>query len=155
MCSYIAKHIYIVQIQKPVSIVDHQCFTIGEIDETGHLFLEAVNVVLDGFFCHHLTHICSSGRVTDHTGTAAEKCDRTVACHLKTFHQAECHKMSYMKTVCCRVKANVEGCLSVIYHFFDLVFICYLGNQASRLKFFPYCHNMFLLLLKKPGSCPS
>ena len=60
MSSYITKQIYIVQVQKPVSIVDHQCLAIGKVDEAGHLFLEAVNVVLDGFFCHHLTHVSSS-----------------------------------------------------------------------------------------------
>ena len=141
MRAYIAKQIYIIKIQKPVCIVDHQCFTIGKIDETGHLFLEAVNIVLDGFFGHHLTHICSSGRITDHTGTAAEKCNRAVACHLQTFHQAECHEMSYMKAVCGRVKADIESSFTVVYHFFDLIFVCYLGNQASRLQFFPYCHN--------------
>ena len=53
--------------------------------------------------------------------------------------------MSYMKTISGRVKADIKCCFSIVYHFFDFIFICYLGNQASGLQFFPYCHNKFLL----------
>ena len=87
--------------------------------------------MVDRLFGHHLTHIGTSGRITDHCGTAADQSDRFVACHLETFHQAECHKVSDMKAVCGRVEANVENGLSVVYEFFDLFFIGYLGDQTA------------------------
>ena len=111
--------------------------------------------MLDGFLGQHLTHIGSSGWVTDHTGSAAKKGDWSVSCHLKTLHQAKCHEMSYMKAVCGRVKSDVEGSLTVVYHFLNLIFVSYLGDQPSGFQFFPNCHVIFLLNKKIPGSfCP-
>ena len=48
-----------------------------------HLLFEAVAVVLNGFRCHHMTHIGKSGWITDHSGTATDQCDRSVSGHLK------------------------------------------------------------------------
>ena len=87
--------------------------------------------MLDDLRSHHLTHICTSGWVTYHTGSAADQGDRLISCHLETFHQAQCHEMSYMKAVSGWVKTDVENCLSFVYHFTDFFFICYLGDQAS------------------------
>ena len=145
MSTYLTEKLYIVKVHKPVSIVYHKSFSIREIDETAHLLLEAVNIVLDGFFCQHLTHIGPSGRVTDHSCSAAEKGDRTVSCHLQSLHQAKSHEVTYMKAVCCRVKANIECGFPVIYHLFDLVFVCNLCDQATCFQFFPNCHCSFLL----------
>ena len=50
--------------------------------------------------------------------------DPTADSHLETFHQAQCHEMSHMKAVCGRIKTDVEGSLSVIDQFLDLLFIC-------------------------------
>ena len=57
--------------------------------------------------------------------------DRLVACHLQTFHQAQCHEMSYMKAVCGRVKTDIENGFSFVDQFFDLFFVCNLGDQTS------------------------
>ena len=47
-------------------------YSLSEIDKPLHLLFEAVTVVLDGFRCHHLTHVGTSGRITDHCGTATD-----------------------------------------------------------------------------------
>ena len=39
--------------------------------------------------------------------------------------------MSNVKAVCCRIKADVEGSLSVVYKLFDFFFVCYLRNKAA------------------------
>ena len=59
--------------------------------------------------------------------------------------------MSYMKAVCCRVKANIKSCFSLVYHFFDFFLICNLRNEATGFQFFPNCHCHFLLNIE---SCP-
>ena len=87
--------------------------------------------MLDRLRCQHLAHIRTSGRIADHAGAAAKYCDRLVACHLQTFHQAQCHEMTYMKAVCGRVKTDIENSFSFVDQFFDLFFVCNLGDQAS------------------------
>ena len=140
MRSYLTKYIDVVQIKQPICIVYHKRFSIREIDETAHLLFEAVTVMLDLLRCHHTSHISSSGWISDISCTTTDQCDWLVSCFLQTFHQAQCHEMSYMKTVCCRVESDIECSLSIIYKFFDSLFICYLGDQASCLKFFINSH---------------
>ena len=141
MCAYLTQYIDIVQVKQPVCIVYHQCFVFGEIDETAHLLLEAVAVVLDRLFCHHLAHVGTSGRVADHRRTASDQGDRLVACLLQTLHQAKCHEVSDMKAVRGRVEADVKRRLSVVYEIADLFFICYLCNQSSCNEFVVNLHD--------------
>jgi hypothetical protein len=143
--AYLTEKLYIVKVHKPVRIVYHKCFSIRKIDKTAHLLFKTVNIMLDGFLGQHLTHIRSSGRVTDHTSTTAKKGNRAVACHLQSLHQAKSHEVSYMKAVCCRVKADIKCSFTIVYHLFDLVFICNLRDQATCFQFFPNCHCSFLL----------
>ena len=39
--------------------------------------------------------------------------------------------MTYMKAVCGRVKTDIENGFSFIDQFFDLFFVCNLGDQTS------------------------
>ena len=71
-CADLSEQLYIIQLQKPIRIIDHQCFSIGKIDKTAHLLLEAITVMLDRFRGQHLAQITSAGRITDHAGTAAD-----------------------------------------------------------------------------------
>ena len=87
--------------------------------------------MLDNLWRHHSSHISTARWISYHSGTPADQGDWLISCHLQTLHQAERHKMSYMEAVCCRVKANIEYRLSLIYHFPDLFFVCYLGNKTS------------------------
>ena len=87
--------------------------------------------MLDGLLCHHAAHIASAGRIADHSRSAAKQCDRLISRHLKTFHQAESHKVSYMQRICCGVKADVKGCFSVIDQFLNFFLICKLSQKAS------------------------
>ena len=84
--------------------------------------------MLDDLWCHHSTHIRTAGRISYHTGAASDQGNRLISCHLKALHQTESHKVAYMKAVCGRVKSNIEYGLSLIHHFFDFFFVCYLGN---------------------------
>ena len=94
----------------------------------------------DRFCCHHLTHIGSSGWITDHGCSATDQYNRLISSHLQALHQTKCHKMSYMKTVCGRVKSNIECSLSVIDQLLDLFFVCYLGDQSPSNQFIINCH---------------
>ena len=49
--------------------------------------------------------------------------------------------MSYMKAVCGRVKSDIESSLSVVDQFFNLFFVCNLGDKASGYEFVINCHN--------------
>ena len=153
MRSDITKEFNVIKIHQPVCIIYHHSFAVRKIDETFHLLFEAVTVVLNGFRCHHLTHIASSGRITNHSSSAADQCDWLVSCHLQTFHQTQCHEMSYMKAVCCGVKSNIKCCFSIVDQFFNFFFICYLGNQAAGNQFIVNCHRCspFLFCIPRRG----
>src|SRR5699024_7001202 len=133
MRSDLTQHLNVVQIQQPVCIIDHQCFPFREINKTTHLFLKTVTVMLDLLRRHHRTHIRSSRRIADVTGSASDQCDRPVSSFLETLHQAQRHEMSHMKTVCSWVKPDIESCFSVVDQFTDLFLIRNLGNQPSCL----------------------
>ena len=143
-CAYLAKQLYIIQLQQPVCIVYHQGLVIAEINKFAHLYLEAVTVVLNHLRSHHLTHIGTSGRISDHSCSAANQGDGLISCHLQTLHQAKSHEMTNMQTVCSRIETNVESCLSFIYHFFDFFFICNLGNQTAGYQLVITSHVCFL-----------
>ena len=105
--------------------------------------------MLDCLRCHHLTHICSSGWITDHSCSSTDQCDWFISCFLQTFHQTQCHEMSYVKAVCCRVKSDVECSLSIVDQVFDPVFVCYLCDQTSCNEFFINSHfySPFIMLM--------
>ena len=96
--------------------------------------------MLDHLRGHHLSHVGTSGRIADHTGTATDEGDRLVACHLQTFHQAKCHEVTNVQAVCSRVKADIKGCFAFIYHFFDFFFICNLGDKTAGYQLFITVH---------------
>ena len=141
-----AQEIYIIQVQKPVGIIDRNGlpFAFSEIDKSAHLLTEALTVVLNRLDRHHGTGIGSAGGIPHHARAAAQKRDRPVARHLQSLHQAKGHKMSHMKTVGGRIESDVKGCLTVIDHLTDLFRIRQLREKASRLK----------LLINTHLSCP-
>ena len=87
-CSNIPKKLHIVQIQKPVGIIDHSGLSLTEFNESLHLFLEAGAIVINGLLCHHGTHICTTGRISDHSSAATNQCNGLVPCHLQPLHKA-------------------------------------------------------------------
>ena len=133
MRTYLSQKLHKVHISKPVRIVYHQCLPLGEVNETAHLLLKAGTVMVNHFGGHHLPHIGTTGRISDHTGSASNQGDRLIACCLQTLHQAQRHKVPYMKRIRSGVEANIKDCLSFIDHFSDFFFICNLGNQSSLL----------------------
>ena len=144
--AYLAEKLHVVEVEKPLGVVDHKSLAVREVDKTAHLLFEALDVVLNLFLCEHLAHIGTSRGVADHAGAAAEKRDRLVACHLQTLHKAERHKVTYVKAVGCGVKADIKYRLAGIYQFSDFFFVCYLSNQTSCNEFLIYSHqsNPFL-----------
>ncbi len=96
--------------------------------------------MVDILLGEHFSHVASAGGVADHTCAAAEKGDRSVACHLESFHKAESHEMTYMEAVGCRVKANVENGLTVVDKLLDFVFVRDLSNESAGNKFVIDCH---------------
>ena len=138
-----AEQFDIVQVKEPVRVVYHERLAFGKVDEFAHLLLEAVAVVLDLLRSHHAPHIRSSGRVADVAGSAADQGDRLVARLLETLHQAQRHKMPYVKAVRRRVEPDIEYRFPGIDQFTDLLLICHLCDQASRLKFFIDSHLSF------------
>ena len=88
----------------------------------------------------HFAHIGASGRVAYHGRSAADKGNRLVSRHLKTFHKRQRHKMSCGKAVCGAVKADVELCFSAVYHAAYLCLIGNLSDKAARKQLVVNCH---------------
>ena len=101
--------------------------------------------MLDDLRSHHGSHITAAGRISYHTGAAADEGNGLIARHLETFHKAKGHKMAYMKAVCSRIKTDVEYGFAFVYHFFDFFFVCHLGDEASGNQFFVDLHCCTLL----------
>ena len=141
--AHFPQQLHIVQSQQPVSVVDHQGFAVGEVDEAGHLLLEALGVVVDVFRRQHLAHIGFAGRVADEGGAAAQQGDGLVAVGLEAAHQAECHEVAHMEGVGGGVKSDVEGGLAAVDQFLYLFLVGDLGNQASCDQFVIQCHRFF------------
>ena len=55
--------------------------------------------------------------------------------------------MSDMQTVGSGVKADVEGCFTIVDQFFDLCFIGHLGDQTAGNQFVINCHNIYPFFL--------
>ena len=125
----------VIELQEPVRVVDHDRFAFAELDESLHLSLEAVTVVLDGLRRHHGTHVGTTGGVADIAGAATDQNDRLVARHLQSLHEAERHEVADMEGVRRRVEADVEGGFPFVDEFLDFVFIRHLGNKAAGNEF--------------------
>ena len=133
-CADLAEKIYIVEIEEPVGIVDHLSFALAEFDKAGHLAAEAFRIVVDIFLCEHFAHIRAPGGVAYHGRATAYEGKRLVARHLQAFHERKSHKMTCREAVGGAVKADVELCLSLIYHCADLGFVCDLCYQTACLQ---------------------
>ncbi|OQA17835.1 MAG: hypothetical protein BWY61_02097 [Firmicutes bacterium ADurb.Bin354] len=133
MRSYFSEKINVVKLKEPVCVVNDSCLVLAEFNESAHLLFEAFDIVSNSLFRKHLTHICFSGRITDHTGTAAKKGDRLVSCALQSLHKAKCHEMTYMKTVRRRIETDIKYSLTAVYKLSDLSLICCLCYKASGL----------------------
>ena len=103
--------------------------------------------MLNLFRSHHASHIRSSGRIADVSGSSANQRDRLISCLLQTFHQTERHEMSDMKAVCRRVKPNVKNSFPIVHQISDSFLIRHLGNQPACLKFFVNSHLSFSLIV--------
>ena len=55
--SDLAENVDIVEIHQPVGIVYDKRLTVGKVDESAHLLLEAFHVMLNRFGCEHFSHI--------------------------------------------------------------------------------------------------
>ena len=138
--AHLAQQLNIVEIQQPVSVVDHDGLALAEVDEALHLALEALGVVVNIFLGEHLAHIRAARGVADHGRAAADERDRLVARHLETLHQRQRHKVAGRQAVGRAVKADVELCLSRVDHFADFFLIRDLRQQAARLQLFVNTH---------------
>ena len=87
--------------------------------------------MLNNFWCHHLTHIGTTGWISNHRGTAANQSDRLVASHLETFHKTQSHKVSDVQAVSSRIKTNLKDSFTVVDQIFNFLFIGYLGDKAA------------------------
>ena len=140
MSTNIPDKLNVVQISQPVGIVYHHSLVFTKLDETAHLLLKALTVVIDGLFGHHASHVGSSGRIAYHSGSATDQCNRFVSCHLKPLHQAQSHEMPHMQTVCSRIKTDVKNGFPIVDQFLNLFFVCQLRKQPSCFQFIKYSH---------------
>ncbi len=111
--------------------------------------------MLDHLRCHHLSHIGTSGRIPDHAGPASDQGNRLVSCHLQALHQTQSHEMTYMQAVCGRIKTDIEGSLSLVYHFFNFFFVRNLRDQTAGYQLLVTIHSLFPPLITKKSSSPA
>ena len=133
----------IIEIQQPVGIVDHDGFTFAEINESLHLTLEALGIVVDVLLRQHFAHVGAAGRVADHGRAAADERDGLVARHLQALHKCQRHKMAGGQGICRAVEADIELGLARVDHFADLRLIRDLLDKPSGLQFFINTHCDF------------
>ena len=144
-CAYLPQQLNVVQRHQPLGVIQHQCLVIGEIDKLLHLPLKALSVVNNVLSRQHLAHIRPTGGVTDHGSAVADQGDGLVSGHLQPLHQAQGHKMPHMQRIRRAVKSNVEGCLSVVHHFTDLVLVGHLSDESPANQFLINTHvSLFL-----------
>ena len=152
MCADITQNVNVVEVKQPVCVIDKKCLIVRKVYKTAHLLFKALNVVLDCFLCHHLAHIGSARGVAYHCSTAADKCNRLVACHLESFHKAKSHKVANVQAVCSRVKADIKYSFSTVYKLSDFLLVCYLCNKSSCNKLFIYSHFQQILSFSDDNS---
>ena len=142
-CADLAQKLDIVEVQQPVSVVDHDGLARPEFDEALHLTLEAFGVVVDILLGQHLAHVGAAGGVADHGRAAADERDRLVARHLQTLHKRQRHKMTGGQGIRRAVEADIELGLARVDHFADLRLIRDLLDKPSGLQFFINTHCDF------------
>ena len=125
----------VVQVQQPVSVVQHHGLAFAKLNKALHLALKALGVMVNVFFGQHFAHVGTARRVTDHGGAAANQGNGLIACHLQALHQGQGHKVAGGQAVGCAVKADVESSLAVVDYFLDFFLVRYLGNQAAGFQF--------------------
>ncbi len=145
-CADLAQKLNVVEVKKPVGVVDHHCLAFAEVDKALHLTLEAVCIVLNILTREHFSHVCSARGITYHSSAAAYESNGLVACHLQTLHKRKSHEMSRGEAVCGAVKADVEGGLPVVDHRAYLFFVSDLSKKSSCLEFFVNLHYISPLL---------
>ena len=143
MYANVTKEFDIVQVSQPVCVVcnDSTAVFFVKFDEVGQLIFDAGNVVVDGFHCHHFTHISFAGGVTDHACAAAHQTDRTVAAALHVRHCHNGQEVTYMEAVCGRVDADIKCHAAFFKQFFDFIFVCQLFDKASFFQNFVSIHE--------------
>ena len=124
---------------EPVAVIDDQRFVIVKIEETGHLFFDALNIPVNGFHGQHFSHVGFSGRVTDHCGSAAHERDGLMTCPLHMGHGHDRNIVSDMQTVSGGVKSNIEsrGGFKLLIQLILESHLCY------KSAFFQNVKNMF------------
>ena len=137
----------IIEVQQPVGIVDHDGFTFAEINESLHLTLEALGIVVDVLLRQHFAHVGAAGRVANHSRASANQSNRLIACHLQTLHECQRHEMTGSQRICRAVEANIELGLARVDHFADLRLVRDLRDQSARLQLFINTHCIFSLSL--------
>ena len=75
------------RVKKPISIIDHHSLAFAKFNKSFHLAFKAFCVVVNVFFCKHLSHIGTSRGVAYHCRTAADKSYRGISRHLQTLHK--------------------------------------------------------------------
>ena len=133
MYAYITQEFDIVQVSQPVAVVydDGTAFAFVEVDETGQLVFDAGYIVVDGFYCHHFTHIRFTGGVADHGCAAAYQTDGSVAASLHVCHCHNCQEMTNVQGICCGVDADIECYAAFFKKGFDFFFVSQLFDKAA------------------------
>ncbi len=135
MRAYIPQQLNVVQLTKPVTVVDDEGFVLAEVNEPCHLLLELVAVVLNILIGQHLTHIGTARGITYGAGTTTYQADRTMASPLHMGHDHQAQEMAYMKAVCRWIKAYIKGDLFIGQHVANFFLIGALGNIAPFLQY--------------------
>ena len=135
VCADFAKEVDIIQIKKPVCVIDENrgVFTV-ETNEFCHLLFETIDVVLDCLFRHHGAHIRTSRRVADHSRATADENDGAMSCVLQAFCHYHLHEVTDVETVCSRIETDVERLRTFIKQLFQVFFKNHLFDQTAFAK---------------------
>ena len=87
--------------------------------------------MVNRFLSHHGAHISTPGRIADHSGAAADECNRPVSEFLHMGHDHNLQKMPNMQTVRRRVKTNIKSYFLLRKQLFNFFFMCKLRQQPS------------------------
>ena len=142
MDAHLPQELHIVELHQPIGIVDHQSPPLGKVNETGHLLLEAVNMMGDDLRGQHAAHIRFAGGIADHTGAAAHQGDGAVPRSLHMRHHHHLHKMPHMQAVRCGIKADVKSDRPLPQQFPYSLFIGGLSDDAPVLQFIKYVFHL-------------
>ena len=96
---------------------------IVKVDELVKELLELIAVVLDGFNRHYLTHIGTSGRISNHSCASADEHYWSMTVFLHIHHDDDLHEMTDMKTVSRRVKPDIKFNFLILQKLTNLFFV--------------------------------